>query len=265
MNGLIPPRSIPAALALIGLALSAPTPSSAQISTTFSYFVPQAGPVAMPLEGPAATVFFRACPNNDGGTSLPNSARLKVVVKDIANKPMVGIPVDSVCAMFSEADTIFAGSPCDSSCPHIHCLWADAPTDINGVTYITFTGALAANPGVGVRDPHRKWGHNAPIIPVTIGGLGGVELQGRLTSGSANGTYVLQIKNFDLVGGWGFPCIPGAGESVDASDLGAFSWCLGVCPISEYMDFNWDGVVGPADLNIFIQHLGHNCTTPLDP
>ena len=156
-----------------------------------------------------------------------------------------------------------AGSPCDTTCPTIRCLTADAPTDTNGVTYITFTGALAANPGVGVRDPSRKWGRDDSKIPVTING---VEIAGRLTTASLPNSYVLVIRNFDVVGGLG-PCIPGEGESVDAADLAAFSWCLGggPCPIFFQLDFNWDGVLSAQDVNLFFVHFGHNCTNPLNP
>ncbi|HSQ60989.1 MAG TPA: hypothetical protein VLT84_11280, partial [Acidobacteriota bacterium] len=50
-----------------------------------SFFVPQTGTVASPTEGTVAARLFRMCPNNDGGASLPNNARIKVVVRDINN------------------------------------------------------------------------------------------------------------------------------------------------------------------------------------
>lgn len=256
-------------LPLVGLALFGPALSSAQISTVFSYYVPQAGSVGTPLEGTAARAFFRACPNNDGGGCLPNNARVKIVVRDLSGFPMVGIRADSICAQFvpADSDTIVAGSPCDTTCPHIECLAADAPTDINGVTYITFIGALSTNPGVGVRNPNHKWGHYG-TIPVrvkdpTSGSW--VTLLGRLTTASANGSYVLQIKNLDVVGGIKLPCHPGEGESVDASDLAALAFCLGGCPMAFWLDFDWNGTIGPSDVNLFLSHLGHNCTTPLNP
>jgi hypothetical protein len=253
-------------LVLIGVSLLAPIPSSAQVSSTFSFYVPQAGPVAAPLEGasvPKSFSFFRACPNNDGNGSLPNSARIKVVAKDVLNNPMVGISADSICALFSEADSIIAGTPCDS-CPIVRCLSADAPTDINGVTYITFTGANPASPGVGVRDPNRKWGHYDSKIPVRIKG---VEIFGRLTTVSLPNTYTLVIRNFDVVGGFAFPCVPGEAESVDAADWSAFLWCLGggFCPMFYQLDFNWDGMLTAPDVNVFVNHFGHNCTNPFNP
>ena len=259
-------RITPSALTLIGIAIVAPIPASAQVSATLSFYVPQAGAVAAPLEGastPKSFSFFRACPNNDGGGSLPNNARIKVVARDIAGNPIAGIAADSICALFSEADSIVAGSPCDTTCPNVQCLAADAPTDINGVTYITFTGALPANPGVGVRNPNRKWGHYDSKIPVRIKG---VEIQGRLTTASLPNSYVLVIRNLDVVGGFP-PCAPGEAESVDAADLAAFIFCLGggPCPMFFQLDFNWDGVVNATDFNLLISHLGHNCTHPLDP
>ena len=259
-------RITPSALALICLAMVAAIPAYAQVSATFSYYVPQAGTVAAPLEGastPKSFSFFRACPNNDGSGSLPNNARIKVVARDILNHPIVGISAESICALFSEADSIVAGSPCDTLCPNVRCLTADAPTDTNGVTYITFTGALPANPGVGVRNPNRKWGHYDSKIPVRIGA---VEIFGRLTTLSPANSYVLVIRNFDFVGGLS-PCIPGEGESVDAADLAALVWCLGggACPMFFQLDFNWDGVISPSDLNLFFSHFGHNCKFPLDP
>jgi hypothetical protein len=268
MDGWTPPwdRITLVTLVLIGVSLLAPIPSSAQVSATFSFYVPQAGPVAAPLEGasvPKSFSFFRACPNNDGNGSLPNSARIKVVAKDVLNNPMVGISADSICALFSEADSIIAGTPCDS-CPIVRCLSADAPTDINGVTYITFTGANPASPGVGVRDPNRKWGHYDSKIPVRIKG---VEIFGRLTTGSLPNTYTLVIRNFDVVGGFAFPCIPGEAESVDAADWSAFLWCLGggLCPMFYQLDFNWDGMLTAQDVNVFVNHFGHNCTNPFNP
>src|SRR5262245_23099091 len=53
-----------------------------------SYFVPQVGSVSSPFEGNDAIKFFRMCPNNDGGASLPNSARIKIVLRDINNNPI---------------------------------------------------------------------------------------------------------------------------------------------------------------------------------
>jgi hypothetical protein len=59
--------------------------------TTYSYFVPQAGSVSAPVEGTAAARLFRGCPNNEGGASFPNNTRLKIVLRDSANQPIVGV------------------------------------------------------------------------------------------------------------------------------------------------------------------------------
>lgn len=250
------------ALALGALALLAPTPGSSQVSTTLSYYVPQAGSVATPLEGTAARAFLRACPNNDGGSSLPNNARIKVVVRDLVGNPMAGIPADNICAQFGWPDSIVGGSPCDTTCIDVQCLAADAATDVNGVSYITLTGALPGAPGVGVRNPNRKWGHYDSKIPVTVNGI---ELEGRLTTASMNGTYVLQVKNYDIVGGLSVPCIPGDIESVDVSDLAALLFCGPGCPYAFWVDFDWSGLIALPDINQLIAHFGHSCSKPLNP
>ena len=52
-------------------------------------------------EGTTATALFKACPNNDGGTSLPNNARVKVVVKDVNGNPIRGIAAADICLLFN--------------------------------------------------------------------------------------------------------------------------------------------------------------------
>ena len=67
-----------------------------------SYFVPQADPPQGGLaEGTAATKFFRACPNNDGGSSLPSNARIKIVLRDTNGAPVVGLPAASIAILFN--------------------------------------------------------------------------------------------------------------------------------------------------------------------
>src|SRR5712692_9555173 len=67
-----------------------------------SYFVPQAGlDYSNPLEGSAAVTFFHACPNNDGGSSLPQNARIKLVVKDASGAPIAGISAADLCIVFN--------------------------------------------------------------------------------------------------------------------------------------------------------------------
>lgn len=106
-----------------------------------------------PLRGSAARL-FRACPANDGGSSLPQSARIRIVLRD-ASGP----------------------SPL---CPGLRCVPADAPTDANGVTWITLAGADPATPGAAQRNPNREWGHYDSDIPVYALR---VRLKGRLDDG----------------------------------------------------------------------------------
>src|SRR5512139_682608 len=61
------------------------------------FFVPQAGPVGTPITGTTATALFKACPNNDGGTSLPNNVRVKVLLKDANGFPVGGIAAADIC------------------------------------------------------------------------------------------------------------------------------------------------------------------------
>src|SRR5512143_347700 len=88
--------AIAAVLALIVPAAYAGVPDQTQ-----SYYVPQTGTVATPSEGTTATALFKACPNNDGGTSLPNSARVKVVVKDVNGNAIRGIAAADICLLFN--------------------------------------------------------------------------------------------------------------------------------------------------------------------
>src|SRR6185295_9743637 len=100
---------------LIGLSIGAPT--LAQVpNASNSYFVPQAGSVATPLIGALATHFFRACPNNDGGSSLPNNARIKIVLRDGSNAPIVGMSRFSIYIHFNGGTGVqgFSGDGADS-------------------------------------------------------------------------------------------------------------------------------------------------------
>ena len=252
----------------------APHLAHAQIpDATFSFFVPQVGSVATPTEGTLATRFFRACPNNDA-SSLPNSARIKVVVRDLNGNPISGIAAADICALLNGgtaaqgfggtgADSIIANSTwnTDPACPDVRCIQADAPTDINGTTYITFSGSTPGSPGVATRDPNRKWGHYDSEIPVFALG---VKLSGRLTTASANGTYVLRIKNVDLMEGLD-PEL-NEGEAVTAADFTAMARAIGVnSPISYWLDLDSSGSVATIDFNLLIVHYGHDCDTPNNP
>jgi len=257
-------------LGILGAILICSAPAAAQIpDPNNSYYVPQAGlDYANPLEGNQAIPYFRACPNNDGDASLPLAARIKIVIKDSGGTPIVGIPALSLCILFNGgtlaqgftgigADSVIANGTFNQLplCPNVTCVQADGPTDASGVAYITFTG-----PG-GVRDPLRKWGHYDSELPVFAMG---VQIPGRLTSTSANGSYVLRIKNFDQAGGLGV--ILNQGEAVTALDYNAVVASQGVNnAISYWRDFNSDGEVDVEDFNMTAYHLAHDCDTPNNP
>src|SRR5206468_2441840 len=130
--------------------------------------------------------------------------------------PMAGIPAADICVLFNGGtppplqgftgagdDSIIANSQYNpaANCPDVRCVRADAPTDANGVTYITWLGSTPGNPGVATRDPFRKWGGYAGDIPVRVLG---VQLQGKLTdlgAGSPLGSYTAHVKSTDWVGG----------------------------------------------------------------
>jgi hypothetical protein len=235
---------------------------------TQSFYVPQAGDYTGPVEGDEAIQYFRVCPNNDGDGSLPLAARIKVVARDQNGNPLSGIVAEEICILFNGgtpaqgfsgigADSVIANSTWNNSpmCPDVRCIQADATSDANGVAYITFTG-----PG-GVRDPNRKWGHYDSELPVYVLGY---KISGRLTSGSANGTYILRIKNLDQTGGLGANL--NQGESVTTTDFNAIATGLGINnAVSYWRDFDSDGVVGMSDFNLITFHVGHNCGSPNNP
>lgn len=257
-------------LALVGWA----TPASAGIpDVTQSFYVPQAGlDYGDPVEGDEAIQYFHACPNNDSdtdSTSLPNNARIKVVIRDVNGNGIPDVSPADICILFNGgtpaqgfngvgADSVIANSQFNQTppCPDVRCVPADAPTDANGVAYITFTG-----PG-GVRDPDRKWGHYDTEIPVFAFGF---KVSGRLTSASANGTYVLRIKNFDhtLLG---LGTALNLGEAVTSSDFNSLALNLYVNNASSYWrDFDSNGEVDLTDLNMMVYHVTHDCDTPSNP
>lgn len=266
-------RVIPS-IAILGLLHLPAGRALAQPEISNSYFVPQIGPVASPVEGTLATRNFRMCPNNDGGSSLPNNARIKVVILDVNFNPIAGVPAEDICLLFNGgtaaqgfvgvgSDSIVANSTWnqDPLCPDVRDICADAATDSLGVTYITFAGAEAAHPGVAVRDPNRKWGHYDSKIPVYVMGI---QIAGRLTTASAPGSYTLRIKNYDVVEGLG-PSM-NEGEAVTGADLSAIMWGLfASSPISYWLDFDSSGSVTVIDFNLLITHFNHDCDTPNNP
>jgi hypothetical protein len=239
-----------------------------------SFFVPQTGTVATPTEGTVAVRLFRQCPNNDGGAMLANNARIKVVLRDENANPLAGVAAEDICVLLNGgtpaqgfggvgADSVIANSTwnTDPLCPDLRCIAADAPTDAIGVTYITFLGATPGSPGVATRDPNRKWGHYDTELPVFALGF---KLSGRLTTGSANGTYTLRIKNVDSMEGLG-PEL-NEGEAVTAADFTAMAWHLSISsPISYWLDLDSSGTVNSPDFNLVVGHLNHDCNTPNNP
>jgi len=254
--------------------LAAPTtdPDVAQ-----SYFVPQADSTVNPTEGTAAIQYFRTCPNNDGTQTLPHNARLKVVLRNSAGAPIVGVQATEIFALFNGgsaaqgfsgagADSIIANSEFNSSpaCPDVRALEADAATDANGVAYITLKGATPGKPGTATRDPLRKWGHYDSEMPVYVRGI---KLQGRLTTGSANGTYQLEIKTFDLLDGLGTGV--NQGEAVTASDYNDVvahnNQADSADPGNWWRDFDNSGIVNSIDINFIGAHVNHGCNSPNNP
>jgi len=191
-----------------------------------------------------------------------------VVVKASDGSPVPGVPASDICVLFNGGTAAqgFGGVGADSvianfqfntvaGCPDVQCIPADAPTDANGVAYITFKG-----PG-GIRDPGRKWGHYDSELPVLVSGY---KIPGRLTSNSSSGSYILRIKNLDSVGG--LLAMPNAGERVTALDVNPVITNLGSSSGSIYwFDFDSDGVVGLPDYNMITWHNNHRCDFPNFP
>jgi len=251
-------------------ALLAPAAHAAVPSTTLSYFVPQSGSLTTPTEGAAAIANARTCPNKDGTQILRLNSRLKVVVLMSDGRGLSGIAAQDVCILFNGGtpEQGFTGVGDDSiianfqynqlaNCPDVHCVYADAPTDQAGVTYITWLGSTWSNPGVAVRDPLIKWGGYAGDLPVYVLGF---QLQGRLTSTSPPGSYTAHVKNLDLVGGR--TVAPNQGELVNTLDINYVQGAMGG-PYRYDADFDDNGVVNTLDLNLIKGHNNHKCNLPI--
>jgi len=243
---------------------------------TNSYYWPEAGSVANPILGSAAVANFRMCPNNDGGSSLFNNARIKIHVRDVHSNGVPGVSASDICIIFNGgtvaqgypasgigADSIIANSQWNQSplCPNVQLVCADGPTDSEGYTYITFAGSTPGNRGVTTRDPSRKWGHYDSNLRVFVLGQA---ISGKLTPTSAIGSYQLRIKSFDHVGG--LLAEMNNGEWVSPEDFNAIANNIGVNDaLSYWRDFNSDGVVDGIDLNMITQHQTHDCDSPNNP
>jgi hypothetical protein len=243
------------------------TPDVAQ-----SYFVPQSGSLSSPVEGAGAIANARRCPNDDGTQVLKNNARLKIVVRDSAGFPIVGIGASDICVLFNGGTPAqgFTGAGDDSiianhqfnplnNCPDVRCVQADAPTDVSGVAYITWIGSTPGQPGVGRRDPFRKWGGYAGDIPLRVLG---VPLQGKLTSSSPLGSYTAHVKSLDHEGGR--TPAPNQGELVNNSDISPVQKAIGK-PYVYRLDFDNNGIVNSIDLSLINNHNNHSCANPPEP
>jgi hypothetical protein len=277
--------------------LGSPASVQAQVSIATSYFVPQTGPPLTPTTGIAAIRLFRGCPNNDGGSSFPNRARIKIVLLDSFGAavnglvPYIKVNGGTAAQGFggTAADSVIANNvwnvtpPCsnldrmDTVAPLYRYIDADGPT-VGGVAYLTFIGAD------GVRDADRKWGHYDCKLPVYVLD-GGVEKEvlGKLletdpqtlimdtTCGAAMSTYgyVLRIKSLDWAGGLG--AFMNQGELVNVLDYNGIANGIGIDNVISYWkDFDSSKLVGqPAvnatDLNIITSHLNHDCDSPNNP
>lgn len=268
------------AVVLPALVGSIPAAYAGVPDATQSFYVPQYGSVTTPTEGLGAIQRLRGCPNEDGTQVLPNSIRLKVVVRASDGSPIANIPAGDVCLLFNGGTPAqgFTGAGGDSiianfqfnqlnNCPDIRCVPADAPTDALGTTYITLLGHRAADPpGVAppANDPgnRRKWGGYEGDIPVMVLGF---KLQGRLTSGGAPGSFTAHIRNTDFQGGR--TTTANQGEIVNTLDRNPVQATVGN-PANPYVynqDFDGNADVNFIDLNFITAHLTtvpHTCKAP---
>jgi len=253
------------------------SPPTADPSPSQSYFVPQADSIINPTEGTPALQYFRACPNNDGTQMLTHNARIKVVAKNAAGTPIAGIPGTDIFVLLNGgsaaqgftgagaesmvANSEFNSSPLGADRREIS---ADAPTDANGVTYITLRGPTPGLPGTSSRNTQRKWGHYDSEMPVYIRGT---KLVGRLTSGSPNPVYQLAVKSLDLLNG--LTTTPNVGEAVTSDDYNDVvahnNQADSADPGNWWRDFDNSGTVNSIDINLVSAHLNHGCTSPLNP
>jgi hypothetical protein len=254
---------------LLALALLIAQAAHGQVpDVTLSYFVPQSGILSTPTEGQQAIRNARTCPNVDRDQIYFQNARLKIVVQASDGSPIPGIAAADICVMFNGgtpaqgftgigADSIIANSQFNPGCPDVHCITADAPTDSSGATYISWRGSTPGQPGIGTRDPSRKFGAWEGDVPLYVLG---VQLQGKLTSASPLGSYTAHVKNLDCVGGRGTAL--NQGEIVNSLDINAVQAAIGG-PYRYHLDFDNNGIVNTLDLNFLKGHNNHKCNYPI--
>src|SRR5688500_9075066 len=143
-------------VAKLGIAIAAvlawivPAADAGVPDITNSFYVPQSGAVATPTEGTVAARLFRMCPNNDGGTSLPNHARVKVVVRDVNGNGIPGVAAADVCVLFNGgapaqsisgggADSVISNSQFNRGalCSDLRCVAAESLRGESGTMYFT--------------------------------------------------------------------------------------------------------------------------------
>ena len=261
------------AFAAVLLATAGALPAFAGVpDVTQSFYVPQSGSVTTPTEGVAAMANFRRCPNDDGTQVLKLNSRLKIVVKASDGSPIRNIAAADICLLFNGGTPAqgFSGAGGDSiiatnqynpaaSCPDVRCVQADAPTDSNGVTYITLLGSTPGSPGVATRDPLRKWGGYEGDIPVTVLGY---KLPGFLTTAhGVTPNYTAHVKSVDFVGGR--TTTLNLGEVVNSLDINPVQSNINTGTYNYSRDFQQDGIINSLDYNFIRGHNGHNCNTPL--
>ncbi len=260
---------------LLALAFFSAQAGAAVVDPARSFFTPQAGlNYSAPLEGLDAVRYFRMCPNNDGGgsvpfnaggASLPLNARLKIKLVDTDGAPMT-VSASDIYILFNGGTSPqgFSGVGADSiianfqynqiaNCPDVRRIFADHDTNpLTGETFVTLTGVD------GIRASNRKWGNYEGDIPVFALG---VLLSGRLLPSSTQGSYTLHIKNFDSEGGR--TTIPNQGELVNIGDYNGLS--SGIDMYRYSVDFDSDGAVCLTDMNMLLWHYFHKCNVPLAP
>jgi len=265
-------------LAKLGIAIAAvatlivPAAFAGVPDVTQSYYVPQSGTLAAPVEGAGALANFRRCPNDDGTQVLRNNSRLKVVVRASDGSPIANIPAADIYLKFNGGTAAqgFSGSGGDSiiatslynpaaSCPDIRFVIADAPTDAEGVAYITLLGSTPGSPGVATRDPFRKWGGYEGDIPLFVLGS---QLNGYLTTvHGLTPTFTAHVKSVDHQGGR--TTTLNQGEVVNSLDINPVQSNINTGTYVYARDFQQDGVINSLDYNFIRGHNGHNCNTPI--